>query len=95
MYLVIGNELRRATGAGTGSNTLPANRAYVKLSDITEGAPAHAPGKNIRTMPMHKDATTGIDDINASDAPRKVMIDGALFIIRGEKAYDATGRLVK
>ena len=95
VYLVIGNELRRATGAGTGSNTLPANRAYVKLSDIPEGAPAHAPGKNIRTMPMHKDATTAIDNAEASDAPRKVMIDGALFIIRGEKAYDATGRLVK
>ena len=95
VYLVIGNELRRATGAGTGSNTLPANRAYVKLSDIPEGAPAHAPGKNIRTMPMHKDATTGIDDLNASDAPRKVMIDCALFILRGEKLYDATGRLVK
>ena len=93
IYLVIGNELRLVTGQS--GNSLPAYRAYVELSEIPSGKPNLAPGKNIRTMPMHKDATTGIDNAEVSDAPRKVMIDGTLFIIRGEKAYDATGRMVK
>jgi hypothetical protein len=38
---------------------------------------------------------TGIDELNASEAPVKVMIDGQLFIIRGEKMYNANGQLVK
>lgn len=38
---------------------------------------------------------TGCDEINASETPVKMMIDGQLFIIRGEKMFDATGRLVK
>ena len=95
LYLVIGNELRRATGASTSGNSLPAQRAYVVLNEITGGKPASAPGKNVRSMPMHKDTATGIDDLNATDAPRKIMIEGQLFILRGEKVFDATGRLVK
>lgn len=90
-YLLKNNELHPI---GTGAY-LDAQRAYIIKNDIPEGAPAHAPGKNIRSMPMHKDATTGIDDLNASDAPRKMVIDGTMFILRGEKLYDATGRLVK
>ena len=38
---------------------------------------------------------TGCDEINASEVPVKMLIDGQLFIIRGEKMFDATGRLVK
>ena len=38
---------------------------------------------------------TGMDELNADEAPVKVLINGELFIIRGEKMYDATGRLVK
>jgi len=38
---------------------------------------------------------TGCDEINASETPVKMMINGQLFIILGEKMYDATGRLVK
>jgi hypothetical protein len=38
---------------------------------------------------------TGIDELNASEAPRKVLINGELFILRGEKMYDAKGQLVK
>ena len=93
LYLVIGNELRRATGEGTGSNTLPANRAFVVLGDIP-AAPAHMPA-HVRAMPMHKDTATGLDALNASEKPVKMVINGQIFILRGEKLYDATGRLVK
>ena len=38
---------------------------------------------------------TGIDGINASSAPRKVLIDNVIYILRGEKVYNAQGALVK
>ncbi len=38
---------------------------------------------------------TGIDAINASEKPMKLMIDGQIYILRGEKMYDVTGKLVK
>lgn len=93
LYLVIGNELHRATGEGTGSNTLPAQRAFVVLGDIP-AAPAHMPA-HVRSMPLHKDTTTGVENAEASEKPVKMVINGQLFILRGEKLYDATGRLVK
>ena len=39
--------------------------------------------------------TQGFDNLQTGDQPMKVMIDGTLYIIRGEKVFDATGRLVK
>ena len=93
LYLVIGNELRRATGDGTGSNTLPAYRAFVVVNDIP-AAPAQMPA-HVRSMPMHKDVVTGFENLNATDKPVKLLIDGNIYILRGEKMYDATGRLVK
>ena len=94
IYLVIGNELRRVDGQ-TG-NTLPAYRAYVDLDEIDMiSTPSPAPGKKVRSMPMRKDQTQGFENIQASDKPVKVVIDGALYILRGENVYDATGRMVK
>lgn len=77
------------------NNHLDANRAYVILSQITGGKPNAAPGKRVIAMPMQKDAATGFENIESGDAPVKVMIEGTLYILRGEKVYDATGRLVK
>ena len=93
VYMLFSNELRPVGE----NNHLDANRAYVLLSElnaVTE-APQGAPGKRVRAMPMQPQVATGMDALNASDAPVKVMIDGKLFIIRGEKMYDATGKLVK
>lgn len=77
--------------------SVPANRAYVKLSEVNNiGSSSPAPGRRYITMGVNgKDAATGFDQLNASDAPMKMIIDGQLFILRGEKLYDATGRLVK
>ena len=82
IYLVIGNQLRLVTGR-TG-NTLPAYRAYVELS-----------GRKVRSMPMQGQTATGMDELNASENPVKMLIDGQLFILRGEKMYNANGQLVK
>ena len=74
-----------------------ANRAYIVLAEV----PAYDPGKpaygrrRIALNVNNEQVATDIDALNASETPVKVMIDGQLFILRGEKMYDATGRLVK
>lgn len=79
-----------------GGGHLNANRAYVILSEILGGEPSgQAPGR-VRSVPMHQDTATGVESLQPSEVSiQKVMIDGQLFIIRGEKMYDATGCLVK
>lgn len=40
--------------------------------------------------------TTGVDNINASESgAQKVIINEHVYILRGEKMYDATGKMVK
>ena len=95
LYLVIGDELRRATGAGTGGNSLAAQRAYVVVAEITGGAPAPMPGRQVRSMGLPKDTPTAIDNAEASEKPVKKLINGNLFILRGEKMYNANGQVVK
>ena len=74
-----------------------ANRAYLHMGDVPDySGAASAPGRRRVTMTVYNEqTTTDIDVLNASEAPVKMIIDGQLFIIRGEKMYDATGRLVK
>ena len=41
---------------------------------------------------------TGLENgglLNGENDVQKVLINGNLYILRGEKMYDATGRLVK
>ena len=93
VYMLFNNELRPIGS----NNHLDAHRAYVLYNELqaVSADPVPAPGRRVKGMPLQRDAATGIDELNASEAPRKMMIDGQLFIIRGEKLYDATGRLVK
>lgn len=93
IYLLINNAIRpRTTG-----NYLNANRAYIDYDALTavSSTPQGAPGKRVRSMPMQTQVATGVDELNASETPVKVMIDGQLFILRGEKMYNANGQLVK
>ena len=94
LYILKNNELRLASGR-TG-NSLAANRAYIIYEELHPvSTPSHAPGRQVRSMPLHKDVATGLDDLNADTQAQKVILNGQLFIIRGEKMYDATGILVK
>lgn len=79
------------------SLSVPANRAYVKLSEIDYlSDPNPAPGRRRILMGVNgENQATGFENIESGDAPMKVMIDGTLYILRGEKVFDATGRLVK
>lgn len=85
------SELRKVNGQT--DNWIRAYRAYVIVADIPS-APAHMPA-HVRKMPMQNQTTTGCELIHAAEAPAKMMINGQIFILRGEKKYDATGRLVK
>ena len=79
--------------------TVPAYCCYVdydefKNNPISTAAPA--PGRRRVVLGVNgKDEAQGFEDLDASEKPLKVMIDGTLYIIRGEKVFDATGRLVK
>ncbi len=91
IYILKDNAIRPRTAG----NWLSANRAYIDYDELTVGTSLSAPGKRVIAMPMRKDQAQGFDNIEASDKPMKVVIDGTLYILRGEKVYDATGRLVK
>lgn len=93
IYMLVSNELRPI---GT-NNYLDAHRAYIDYDafEVVNTAPSNAPGKRVRAIPMHKDVVTGFENLNATDKPVKLLIDGNIYILRGEKMYDATGRLVK
>lgn len=76
---------------------IKSNRAYIKLSAIDPHESALAPGRRRISMSVYSEqVATGIENTGfESEAPRKVLINGELFIIRGEKMYDAKGQLVK
>ncbi len=89
IYMMYNNALHPL---GT-NNHLDAHRAYLLFDALVPGTPA--PGRTVRSMPMHGNVTTDIEDAEASAKPMKKLIDGQLFIQCGEKLYDATGRQVK
>ena len=81
----------------TVSIAIPAHRCYVDMDELQPvAAAAPAPGRRRVTLGVQgSQVVTGMENLNAGDQPVKVMINGQLFILRGEKMYDATGRLVK
>lgn len=94
IYMLKNNELRKANGQS--GNSLGKYKAYIVYNDLENVDDVQpAPGRRVRAIPMQSNVVTGCDEINASETPVKMMIDGQLFIIRGEKMYDTTGRLVK
>lgn len=93
IYLLNSNELWKVNGQS--GNNLPANRAYVVYNNLIPENPAPAPGRRVRAIPMQTNGTTGFENIQASEAPAKMIIDGKMYILRGEQMFDATGRLVK
>ena len=75
-------------------------RAYIKISEIQntpapEPTPGQAPRRRVAMSVNDTQTATGFENAEANEAPRKVLINGELFILRGEKMYDAKGQLVK
>jgi hypothetical protein len=82
--------------SGMSSLHMPANRAYVRMSEVPDAAPNPNPGRRRVVMGVNgTNTTTGCENIESGNAPRKQFIDGAIYIIRGEKVYDTTGRQIK
>jgi hypothetical protein len=79
------------------------NRAYIVMSEVPtydeyhNQQPNNAPIRRCLTISGDQAPAviTGVEGLNVGDQPIKVMIDGQMFILRGEKMFDATGRLVK
>ena len=97
IYMLYNNQVLHSTNA---ASTLPANRAYLQISEIPGyGNPSYvAPAPKYRRISTGfngANTATGMDEIEASETPMKVMIEGQIYIIRGEKMYDVTGKLVK
>ena len=85
-----------SVAARTKNLSVPANRCYV---DLNEPHPAAAPAPGRRRITFGVNGTntaTGVENIQTTEISiQKVLIDGKMYILRGEKMYDATGRLVK
>ena len=73
-----------------------AYRAYIKMDEVPTMGASPAPGKRYITLNVNgANGTTGIGELNASETPVKMIIDGKMYILRGEKLYNANGQLVK
>jgi hypothetical protein len=79
------------------SLSVPANRAYVKMDEMPAiSEPNPAPGVRRITLGVNgQQVATGVDQVQGDEVPTKMIINGQLFILRGEKMYDAQGKLVK
>ena len=93
-YILKDNQYRLVEELG--SAKIRGYRSYIDLGEVPASAPAPAPGRRRISMGVQgAQVATAIDNAETSEAPLKLMINGQLFIIRGEKMFDATGRLVK
>ena len=94
-FVIYNNSVFRINQSGT---KLKSERCYININSTepSRTAKSSIPGRRRISMSVQNtNVATGVDAINASETPMKLMIDGQLFILRGEKMYDATGRLVK
>ena len=95
VYLMYQNTLRPIQVGN--HNSLQKFRAYLLYDamSVPSETPQDAPGRRVRSMPMQGNVATGIEDTESAAQAVKVMIDGQLFIQRGDKLYDVTGQMVK
>ena len=94
-YILLNNQYCRVVEENT---YVGAYRAYIKLDEIGTTSYSPAPGRRRISMGVQSEqVATGLenDGLMNDELMKKVLINGQLFILRGEKMYDATGRLVK
>ena len=74
-----------------------ANRAYLVMSEVPEGAPTKMPGRRYIGMDVEgENEATGFENITApADKAVKAIINGQLIIIRDGEMYNAQGQLIK
>ena len=75
---------------------VPANCAYVDMGKVEPITGAALVGVRRITLGVNgQNTATGVDQVQGDNVPTKMIINGQLFILRGEKMYDAQGKLVK
>ena len=96
IYILNSNKIRRC-----GTNcTIGENRAYIKMDEVLpeENQPVPAPGRRQMTL-INGDAPqtpTGMENVQSDDMQCiKIFRNGNIYILRGGKMYDVTGKLVK
>lgn len=98
IYVVYQNQIMHCSG---GYYRLGAEKAYLDIKDPNmpkrvEDAPELAPGRrrvSINNAEAPQVATV-LDELNINAQVMKVIINDKLYIIRGDKMYDTTGRFV-
>lgn len=92
-YIMLNNQYCKVVEANT---YVGANRAYILLNKIGNDYVAPSYGRRRVSMDVQgEQVATGMEGLNVGDQPIKLMINGQMYILRGDKMYDATGRLVK
>jgi hypothetical protein len=64
-----------------------------QVTDLTGAAPIGV--RRITLGVNGAQVATGVDQVQGDKVPTKMIVNGQLFILRGEKMYDAQGKLVK
>ncbi len=101
-YYGLQNNIFKLIYSTSSTENILNERAYVEISPSRQPSTTQvsmpAPGR--RRLSVGADApqiATGLEDgeLMNDGMVKKVLINGELFIIRGEQMYDATGRIVK
>ena len=95
-YVIYGNMVTRLNGP----TDLKSERCYININSTEPSRSASAPMPGRARFMINvggHNTPTGMDQITNDQLQmsNKVIINGHLYILRGEKMYDATGRLVK
>ena len=99
-YVLQKNVLRPTYNAATDTDVeveVGANRAYLCIKDVPsyEGV-ALSPRHRVMGVQGAPSVATDIDQLQVEEMQNtKLLIDGTLYILRGEKIYDITGKLIK
>ena len=101
MFYFSGTHIWAVKDFTVASITIPAYRCYVNYAEFMEnpvGSSTPLPGRKRMLIGVNgaPAVATGVDQVPSDQVPNtKVLINGQLFILRGEKMYDAKGQLVK
>jgi hypothetical protein len=94
-YILQDNKIKKVVGCNNSNVFVTKNRAYIQLGEVNPNEPAPVPGRRRVAIGQAPQVATGVDQVQGNEVPTKMIINGQLFILRGEKMYDAQGKLVK
>ncbi len=95
-YFLYHNQYYVVDAAAAGKVAVGNYRAYIKLNKVSGNPSTPAPGRRRVSMNVNgKQVATDVENVTNANAPRKVLINGRMFIMLDEKMYDVTGQIVK